>query len=119
MNRYTTPEAFKQALETRLRHQAGRAATDITHFRQLLVFDRFLSRVFAEFGEKVVLKGGVVLELRLQRARATRDIDLRLLGDPEGVLEQLRNAGRRNMGDFFSFNAEPDPEYPVIGGDGI
>src|SRR5687767_9657275 len=99
MSRYATPDAFKHALETRIRHHAARSSVDMGHFRQLLVFDRFLARVFAELGERAVLKGGVVLELRLERARATRDVDLWLAGNPEHVLEQLRKAARRDLGD--------------------
>ena len=73
---YASPLRFKDALEQRLRN----AATDGVAFaraRQMLVFDRFLARVAASFGDAAVLKGGLVLELRLARARTTRDIDLR------------------------------------------
>jgi hypothetical protein len=45
-----------------------------------LVFDRFLARVVAVLGDAVLLKGGLVLELRLERARTTKDIDLRVTG---------------------------------------
>jgi hypothetical protein len=58
--------------------------------RQLLVFDRFLARVVAIFGEAVLLKGGLVLELRLERARTTRDIDLRVIGSQDTVLAKFR-----------------------------
>lgn len=85
---YATPAAFKQALEARLRTEAAATRRDLARVRQLLVFERFLSRVFAAFGENVVLKGGVVLELRLARARTTRDIDLRASGDPEKMLAE-------------------------------
>src|SRR5579883_3110659 len=46
-------------------------------FRQVLVFDRFLARLFEHFGDRAIAKGGVVLELRLSRARTTRDVDVR------------------------------------------
>ncbi len=39
----------------------------------MLVFDRFLARIREAFGEGAVLKGGLVLEVRLERARTTRD----------------------------------------------
>ena len=35
----------------------------MNRFRQLRVFDRFLARVCRHFGERVILKGGLVLEL--------------------------------------------------------
>jgi hypothetical protein len=75
---YASPEAFKQALEQRLRTDAKTGAA-FARKRQLLVFDRFLARVVAVLGDAAMLKGGLVLELRLERARTTKDIDL-LLG---------------------------------------
>jgi Nucleotidyl transferase AbiEii toxin, Type IV TA system len=59
-----------------------------------VVFDRFLARVVAVLGDTVPLKGGLVLELRLERARTTKDIDLRVTGSPENILAQLQEAGR-------------------------
>jgi hypothetical protein len=69
---YSSAQAFKQALEQRLRTGA-KSGAEFARKRQLLVFDRFLARVVAVFGDAVTLKGGLVLELRLKRARTTRD----------------------------------------------
>lgn len=118
-HRYESPEAFKQALEARIRSAALARRMDIGRFRQLLVFDRFLSRVFDELGERVVVKGGVVLELRLERARTTRDVDLRLTGDPDTLLEALQRAGRLDLGDHLTFLVTRDLEHPTIEGDGM
>lgn len=73
---YATPEGFRQALETRVRAAAG--SSGMGRFRQVLVYDRLLARVFQHLGDRVVAKGGVVLELRLERARTTRDVDIQL-----------------------------------------
>lgn len=70
---YSSPPAFKQALEQRLK-RASNNGVDFARRRQLLVFDRFLARVVAVLGDTVLLKGGLVLELRLERARTTKDI---------------------------------------------
>ncbi len=78
---YSSPLSFKQALEQRLRTAAEDGASLVRN-RQLLVFDRFLARVVAVLGDAVLLKGGLVLELRLERARTTKDIDLRIIGSP-------------------------------------
>jgi hypothetical protein len=75
--KYASPEAFKQALEQRLRTEAKSGAA-FANRRQFLVFDRFLARVVQLLGSAVTLKGGLVLEIRLDRARTTKDIDLRL-----------------------------------------
>lgn len=100
---YATLAAFKQALEQRLRTAASLERVDLARRRQLLVFDRFLARVFAQLGERVCLKGGLVLELRLDRARTTKDVDLRCIGEPERIVEELRAAGRLQLGDFMMF----------------
>ena len=61
--------------------------------RQVLIFERFLVRVFAVLGNRVVAKGGVVLELRLARARTTQDVDLGVSGDLDAMLEAISRAG--------------------------
>ena len=57
---YSSPPAFKQALEQRLK-RASNNGVDFARRRQLLVFDRFLARVVAVLGDTVLLKGGLVL----------------------------------------------------------
>lgn len=37
-----------------------------------------------------MLKGRLVLELRIERARTTKDVALRMAGSPENVLVKLR-----------------------------
>jgi hypothetical protein len=54
---YSSPVAFKQALEQRLRASTVSGA-DFARRRQLLVFDRFLARIVAVLGAAVTLKGG-------------------------------------------------------------
>jgi hypothetical protein len=116
---YATPAAFKQALEQRLRTAVSLERVNLARRRQLLVFDRFLARVFAQLGERVCLKGGLVLELRLERARTTNDVDLRCIGAPERIVEELRSAGRLHLGDFMTFELAPHSQHPVIHNDGM
>ena len=63
--RYSTPLAFKQALEQRLK-SSSTTGVDFARRRQLLVFDRFLARVASVVGDAVTLKGGLVLEMRVR-----------------------------------------------------
>jgi hypothetical protein len=114
---YASPEAFKQATERRIRTAAG--ASGMGRFRQVLVFDRFLARMFAHFGDRAIAKGGVVLELRLERARTTRDVDVRLSGPSNMLLGELEAVGRLDLGDFLTFAVEPDRDHPTIEGDGM
>jgi hypothetical protein len=117
-HRYPSPQAFKQALEQRLRtSSAGGGA--FARKRQLLVFDRFLARCTAVLGDAVVLKGGLVLELRLGRARTTKDVDLGWVGSPDDVLGRLREAARRDLGDFLTFEVALDEDNPDIQNDGL
>ncbi len=115
---YASPEAFKQAVEQRLRAAATRGR-GFARRRQLLVFDRLLARIVVGFGDAVVLKGGLALELRLERARATKDVDLRLSGASDGVLERLQQAARLDLGDFLMFEVVADAEHPEIQNDGM
>lgn len=115
---YASPEAFKQALEQRLRTITMTGA-DLARTRQLLVFDRFLARIIAVLGEAVMLKGGLVVELRIERARTTRDIDLRLIGSADNILARLQEAGRLDLGDFMTFEIAPDDDHPEMKNDGM
>ena len=115
---YPSPESFKQALEQRLRTSAKTGA-DFARKRQLLVFDRFLARVVAVLGDTTMLKGGLVLELRLERARTTKDVDLRMVGSPDDILAKLQEAARRDLADFMTFEVGPDEEHPEIQNEGM
>jgi hypothetical protein len=118
VHQYATPLAFKQALEQRLRSSSA-TGTDFARRRQLLVFDRFLARLSQVAGDTVTLKGGLVLELRLARARTTKDVDLRMMGSSEDVLERLQEAGRLDLGDQMRFEVQPDTEHPDIQNEGM
>lgn len=115
---YSSAEAFKQALEQRLR-TATKTGADLARKRQLLVFDRFLARVVALLGDAATLKGGLVLEMRLERARTTKDVDLRLMGPPGNALATLQEAARRDLGDFMAFEVGPDEDHSEIQNDGM
>jgi hypothetical protein len=111
---YASPEAFKQAVEQRLRGLSN-GGSDFGRRRQILVFERFLARVVAVLGDAVTIKGGWVVELRLERARTTRDVDLRLSGSPKDVLGKLQEAARLGLGDFLA----PLSELERLGEQGL
>src|SRR2546427_12460297 len=110
---YATPAAFKAALEQRLR-DSSKSGVELGRRRQLLVFERLLARVTRVLGKAAMLKGGLVLELRLERARTTRDVDLRLVGSPEDALARLQEAGRVDLGDFVTFEIQADAQRPEM-----
>jgi hypothetical protein len=116
---YATPAAFKRALEERLRQEAQKTGTPVVRLRQLLVFDRLLGRMEQAFGSSVIAKGGVALELRLERARTTRDLDLRMAAPVDGLVDRLRDAARQSLGDFLTYEIrENTGDGAAIDGDG-
>jgi hypothetical protein len=118
-NRYALPSAFKAALDDRISRDARQSGIGVQRLRQLRIFDRFLVRLFRQFGERLVVKGGIALELRLSRVRATADIDLRLSGSSNELLISLRQAGQIDLKDFFRFEVNENRRHPTIEGEGI
>lgn len=111
--KYSSPVAFRAALEARLKNLAMDEGLDLQRVRRQVAFDRLLCRLFASPNAPWLLKGGYAMELRVKAARTTRDIDLAVkrLPTPEAgweanvgsVLEMLREAGRTDLQDYFSF----------------
>ncbi|MBK9265448.1 MAG: nucleotidyl transferase AbiEii/AbiGii toxin family protein [Polyangiaceae bacterium] len=117
--RYANADAFKQALEARLRKKASELGQTIPRVRQRAVFDRFVARIFQHFGDRAVLKGGVALELFLSEARMTRDVDFAFYGSSEGLQLELARAGQLELGDFMTFEIQPHATVPTIEGPGV
>jgi hypothetical protein len=113
---YKTAGAFRAALENRLQMRARDEKTDLQRLRREVAFDRFLARIFLR-GPKAdypwLLKGGYAMELRVQFARATKDLDLTLhecaglSKDPKKrggeVRALLQESARARLDDFFEF----------------
>ncbi len=105
---YATPPAFRQALKDRIKRRADEREVRFNRLRQVILFERFASRVYDACGESVLLKGGLVIELRLSRARTTQDVDFRLEGDLEEHLKEIREAARTKHKDWLTFEVS-DP----------
>lgn len=67
----------------------------------------------------MTLKGGLALEIRLERARTTKDVDVRMIGSPDDLLQRLQHAGQLSLGDFMSFEIQPDRRHPDIQNEGM
>src|SRR5690242_13066494 len=109
---YSSASDFRRALEDRLQGIAKREAIDLQRIRREVAFDRLLVRLFrGQRPDKLpwVLKGGYAMELRIQSARATKDIDLtvRVAGPVDAatdfLLERLQESAALNAGDFFAY----------------
>jgi hypothetical protein len=114
---YSSPAHFKQALEQRLRTQAS--GFEIQRRRQLIVFQRLLARVGSSLGRTFVVKGGLALELRIDGARTTGDIDLAWFGAEDALLDRLQALGQLDLGDFMTFEIRPNTANPDVVGDGV
>lgn len=114
--KYSSANAFRRALEDRLKQLAKAEKIELQNLFRATAFDRLLARLFARPDAPWVLKGGYALELRIKEARATRDIDLALrealgkdCGTPlnDAIFAALRTASETVLEDFFSFTVAP------------
>lgn len=106
MKTYNSAFAFRRALEDRLAAAAKAENTDLQRIRRQVAFDRLLARLFAEGNPPWRLKGGYALELKLDVARSTRDLDLGLSSPqhpPIDLLTALQDAALKEAGDYFAY----------------
>lgn len=118
----TTPAAFRVSVEARLKKQIGPGRVRaLNRLRVLMVMERFIARLNHVLPDSAVLKGGLALEFRLEGARTTKDIDLRMLGNPDELDGHLRSieAFRPEPEDHLEFVITPDPNHPTLIGDGV
>ena len=80
---------------------------------------RDLARVVAALRDAATLKAALVLKVRLERARTTKDVDLRVVGSPVELLAKFQDAARRDLGDFMTFEVGRDEHHPEIQNDGM
>jgi hypothetical protein len=106
---YKTPQALRKALEARLLEIANRTGTDLQRLRRRVAFDRLLARMFSEkHGWPAwYLKGGYAIELRIETARTTKDIDLSIAAreaiTPEPLHGLVDDAASLDLADGFVF----------------
>jgi hypothetical protein len=105
--KYPDAAEFRQALEQRLKTRAGGDGARLARDRKRVAFDRLLARLTITAPERWLLKGGFALDLRLvERARATKDIDIDWHAAEEELLDTLLDAAEHETGDFFDFAVE-------------
>jgi predicted nucleotidyltransferase component of viral defense system len=115
--RYGTAEAFRTALEQRLKNEAEATGIALIRLRKRVAFERFLARLAASDSSGWVLKGAFALELRLGlRTRTTKDIDLGRADDEEAATEHLNAATGVDLGDFFDFEVRRTPALDAATG---
>lgn len=103
--RYATAEAFRAALDQRIRNEAQSSGVPVMRLRKRVAFERLLARISAADPDGFVLKGAFALELRLGlRTRTTRDIDLAGAQDERSATARLLAAQAIDLRDYFQFN---------------
>jgi len=115
--RYETANAFRTALEQRLKNEAEATGVALLRLRKHVAFERFLARLATSESSGWALKGAFALELRLGlRARTTKDIDLGRADDEEAATEHLEAATHIDLGDFFVFEVRRTPALDAATG---
>src|SRR5690554_428330 len=101
--KYPNPGAFEQALKARIKRHARETGVGFNRVLQIVLFERFLARVYDALGDRVMLKGGFAMELRLSRARTTTDIDMRIEGELDEIVDILRAESMQQKDDYLTF----------------
>lgn len=105
--RYATAEAFRAALDQRLKDHAASTGLPLVRLRKAIAFDRFLARLIEVAPGRWVLKGAVALDYRLGGlTRTTKDIDLGRLDDENAATEDFLAAQALDLGDYFTFTVQ-------------
>lgn len=116
--RYATPAAFRRAADQRLKAHAKAAGRPFREVKREFVYQRFLARLWASEDHQPlwVLKGGVGLLARLPGARFSQDIDLvNLAADADAAVAEIREVGRRDLGDYLRFEVKSAKTMSVDG----
>ena len=105
--RYATAEAFRAALDQRLKNNATETGVPLVRLRKAIAFDRFLARLLEVAPGRWVLKGALALDFRLGSiTRTTKDIDLGRLDDEDAATEDFLAAQALDLGDYFTFSVQ-------------
>jgi predicted nucleotidyltransferase component of viral defense system len=111
--KYETAPNFRSAVQEKLKLISRNEGVDIMRLYRQVGYTHFLARLFKDKNVPWVLKGGHALELRLQKSRATKDIDLALKETNflrgsenekiDAIKEALIEKSRIDLGDYFEF----------------
>lgn len=108
--KYENANAFRRALEDRLKNIAREQATPLDRLRRRITFDRFLARLFDRHNQKPrwLLKGGYALEFRFHNiARTTKDVDFSIPSiknaDENTIRAILQDEVKKDLSDWFVF----------------
>lgn len=105
--RYSTPAAFRRALEDRLAKHSQDHGIALVRLRKQVVFERLLARLLEVAKGRWALKGALALDFRYpDAARATKDMDLTRNDDVDAATADFLAAQTLDLRDFFTFAVE-------------
>lgn len=113
---YATANAFRRALEDRLKREAKARGRSLEELRREFLFQQFLALIFSIPDGRWVLKGGASLLMRLVDARFSKDLDLLRLGDltSEQAIREWRELTAPRLGDHLAFVVEDGVSYSRV-----
>lgn len=100
--RYANPAAFRRALTDRLKAVASEGRWSLQQLQRQIAYDRLLERLYL-VDDGWILKGATALLARDLGMRATIDVDVYRATAAEVAERDLREAARRDIGDWFRF----------------
>lgn len=101
---YAGPAAFRRALTDKLATVAQTSKWSLPQLQRQIAYDRLLARLYA-VDDGWVVKGATALLARDLGVRASIDVDVFRVAALEVVERELREAARRDLGDWFVFEA--------------
>jgi len=111
---YNNPDAFRQALQARLRTAASERGLSVQDLQLKLLIERLLARLFHHDDPPWILKGGFAMELRYRpHARTTKDVDLTIRHSDARELAERLSAIRRQLQDSASLDLGDHLEFRI------
>jgi hypothetical protein len=113
---YNSPTAFRRALTDRLRAVARpRGPWPLSDLQRQFAYDRLLTRLYL-FDDRWIVKGATALLAREIAVRHTIDIDLYRATSRDQAERDVREAARRDIGDWVHFEIGPAAPVADAGG---
>ncbi len=95
---------FRESIDRRLRNRARALQINVTAVRRQAALERLLARLLQVAPDRWALKGGMALDTRLQRARASLDLDADHALGAESARADILQAIALDVGDHFALS---------------
>lgn len=103
---FSNPAAFRRALTERLKAVSKEGRWSLQQLQRQIAYDRLLERLYL-VDDGWIVKGAAALLARDLGTRATIDVDIYRASAADVAEADLREAVRRDIGDWFRFEIGP------------